>query len=187
MCLSFLLFRWFVLCKKSVNNFCEMGCDEATYIAAVLVFVESIHRAIEGPVSDFDRSLQPKDDLAFSNAKAYVFILFFVLSMLSTTFFVMGLHNLSVFKNPNVQQFLPFLYMMDSVGALILGYSLYIKHISGVIFAMTLLTNFLMLHVLHGVFSGKGHNDLVSFTFLPAVAHILKMWYLQYYIHHGLY
>lgn len=94
--------------------------------------------------------------------KGIVFIAFFALSMLSTTLFVWKLHALPIFRNPRVQQFLPFLYMMDSLGATILGYSLHHKNIVGVIAAMLLLTNFLMLHILHGVFSAKGHGSMVS-------------------------
>ena len=128
-----------------------MGCDEATYIAATIIIAEVVHRAAYGGPFVWD----------FPASKNIVFVSFFVLSMLSTVLFVWRFHSWSIFKNRSVQQFLPFLYMIDSIGALYLGHSLYYEHTTGVVISMTLLTNFLMLHILHGVFSGKGHNDMV--------------------------
>jgi hypothetical protein len=137
-----------------------MGCDEATYLAAVLIFIEVIHRCVQNPPDDFQTPV-PQYVTEFAYAKSYVFLAFFVLSMTSTALFVWKLHTLSIFKNYAVQQSLPYLYMIDSIGAICLGYSMYYRNVWGMVGAMTLLTNFLMLHVLHGVFSGKGHNDMV--------------------------
>lgn len=128
-----------------------MGCDEATYLAAAIIFAETYNRTFQNGPFAWD----------FSASKDLIFASFFVLSMLSTVLFVWRFHAWSVFKDKTVQQCLPFLYMIDSVGALCLGYSLYYESPLGVVVAMTLLTNFLMLHILHGVFSGKGHNDMV--------------------------
>jgi len=138
-----------------------MGFDEATYLAAILVLIETVVRVqwvASGNQVDSSHYYSP-----FAIQASLVFIVFFALSIISTALFVWRFHKWTIFKNQMVQQCLPFLYMIDSVGALILGYNLYYENIGGVIFAMILLTNFFMLHILHGVFSGKGHNDMVRF------------------------
>lgn len=148
-----------------------MGFDEATYLAAALISVEALIR-IKWVISD-----NSVDSAYFYSPFAIeastVFIVFFAVSMLSTALFVWRCHKWTIFKNPTVQQFLPFLYMIDSLGALILGYNLYYENISGVVMAMTLLTNFFMLHILHGVFSGKGHNHMVRLSSLVGTLHVL--------------
>lgn len=139
-----------------------MGFDEATYLAACLILVEAIVRL------QWITSANQADSVhyysPFAIQTSMVFVFFFVLSVISTALFVWRFHKWSIFKNQTVQQCLPFLYMIDSVGALVLGCSLYYENIRGVIFAMVLLTNFFMLHILHGVFSGKGHNNMVRFS-----------------------
>ena len=144
-----------------------MGCDEATYLAAALIFVEYSIRFSSCCTTD----VIAVD--AFPSTKDVIFIVFFILSMSSTMAFVLFLHKWSIFKNATVQQCLPFLYMIDSIGATCLGYSLYTDNNFGVTVSMLLLTNFLMLHVLHGVFSGKTHNNMVRI--LEAMCELLLL------------
>ena len=137
-----------------------MGFDEATYLAALLIGVESVVRFVW--VISSNSTDSPYHYSPFAMKASLVFAIFFALSMVSTALYVLRFHKWPIFKNPTVQQYLPFLYMVDSVGALILGYNLYYECIEGVVLAMIILTNFFMLHILHGVFSGKGHNDMVG-------------------------
>lgn len=141
-----------------------MGFDEATYLAAALISIEALVR-LRWVVSGNDVGNAYYYN-PFAVQASTVFVVFFAISMLSTALFVWRCHKWSIFKSPSVQQFLPFLYMIDSLGALILGYNLYHENITGVMVAMTLLTNFFMLHILHGVFSGKGHNHMVRNQYL---------------------
>lgn len=145
-----------------------MGFDEATYLAAALISVEALIRF--GWVTSNNSFNSAYYYSPFAIEASTVFVVFFAVSMLSTALFVWRCHKWSIFKNPTVQQFLPFLYMIDSLGALILGYNLYYENITGVVVAMTLLTNFFMLHILHGVFSGKGHNDMVKMNPLGGIS-----------------
>ena len=155
-----------------------MGCDEAVYAAATIIFFEVLHRWYNSS-SDDGRYLK---DESFDNFKNDVYIIFYIISMCSTIIYVRGLRSPSLPKL--FEKFIPLLYLFDSVGAIGLGLSLFYEYRFGVILSMVVLTNFFLLHILHTLFSKKGgdlvsnsYSDLIS-NFLPShlVCHIVKIY-----------
>ena len=132
-----------------------MACDEAVYAAALLIFSEFLHRWHTSPDTD-DYLLK---DAAFEDFKNHIFIVFFLVSMCSTLFYVKGLSNRSLPRF--LEKYIPLLYLFDSAAAIGLGISLYNEHRTGVLVSMVVLTNFFLLHILHTLFSKKG-GDLVG-------------------------
>ena len=136
-----------------------MACDEAVHAAAILIFAEFVFLWIH---SRHDNDLYFKDTI-FDDFKNHTYIVFFVISMCSTLFYVKPLKSVSipVFFEPYV----PYLYLCDSVAAVGLGVSLCYENRRGVLASMVVLTNFFLLHILHTLFSKKGGNLVRSNNF----------------------
>ena len=146
-----------------------MACDEAVYVAAILILLECIHRWYSLLDSDSDYL----KDASFSNFKNHIYVVFFLISMCSTILYVKGLESMSIPKF--FEKFIPLLYLFDSVAAIGLGISLFFENRSGVIISMIVLTNFFLLHILHTLFSKKGGNLVRNFPhafFLSVYHHI---------------
>ena len=132
-----------------------MACDEAVHAAAVLIFAEFIHRWYH---SRRDNDLYFKDT-TFDDFKDHTYIIFFVISMCSTIFYVKPLNSVSI---PVLfEPYVPYLYLCDSLAAVGLGISLCYENRTGMLASMVVLTNFFLLHILHTLFSKKG-GSLVS-------------------------
>ena len=133
-----------------------MACNEAIYLACAVIFLESMER--------YRSSYEIAIDDSFNYWKGKIFVLFCVGSIISTIAYAKYPNVSAVCKNPNVQEYLPFIYMFDSLGGILLGYSIYYKNIVLMNVSMLILTNFFMLHVLHAVFAKKKPHGLVSYT-----------------------
>lgn len=134
-----------------------MACDEAVIAAAVLIFIEFVsrwHQSRNNPDKYFK-------DTAFDDFRDDCYVVFFMISICSTVFYVRVLKNMSPPKS--LEWYIPLLYLFDSVGAIGLGYSLFYENRNGVLVSMTVLTNFFLLHILHTLFAKKG-GSLVSFS-----------------------
>jgi hypothetical protein len=132
-----------------------MGCDETTIIALFFVAIEAWVRKD----SQFER-YHGFDD-SFWRWKGPCFFLFYILSVFSTICNYYGFHLNSILNHPQVRSNLPYLYLTDSVGALILGYSLYYSHFPSFIFSLIILTNFFLVHIMHSIFAMEKPVSLV--------------------------
>ena len=127
-----------------------MACDEAVHAAAILILAEMIGRWCH---SQHDNDYYFKDT-TFDDFKSHTYIVFFVISMCSTLFYVKPLKSVSI---PDLfEPYVPYLYLCDSVAAVGLGVSLCYENRGGVLASMVVLTNFFLLHILHTLFSKKG-------------------------------
>jgi hypothetical protein len=132
-----------------------MACDEAVHLAGILIFAEFALRwhKFRGDGDEYFK------DAVFDDFKNHCYVIFFIISICSTVFYVKGLNSVSLprwFK-----PYIPLLYFFDSAAAIGLGTSLFYENKVGVLLSMTVLTNFFLLHILHTLFSKKGGN-LVS-------------------------
>lgn len=133
-----------------------MACDEAVYLAIALII-------FEGFVRSDGRFLQYNElDMEIWWLKGKIFLIFHVLAMLSTALYVKGLHIMSLFEYPLVRALLPYLYLSDSFGALVLGYGLYYGNIWILSLGLLILTNLFLVHIMHGIFAVHKPSDLVS-------------------------
>eukprot|EP01038_Epipyxis_sp_PR26KG_P011663 gene11663-15615_t len=82
--------------------------------------------------------------------------------MLSTWAFVLKFHTAKIFSNRKVQNFLPYLYIFDSVAALFLSLAIYLENYILFIVSMTFLCNFFLLHILHRVFNAKKPDGMLD-------------------------
>jgi hypothetical protein len=141
-----------------------MACDEAVYFATLLVTVEGCYRWLFPDI--FSDIAVKQYEPAFYAAKGPVFVFFFVGSLCFTILFVLKLHESSIFKIFWLQAMLPYLYTVDSIGAIFLGYGLYYSHFATFVLGMVLLTNFFMINSLHRIFAKKKPDGMVSPVFI---------------------
>ena len=148
-----------------------MACDEAVYLAAMLILFECIHRWYHFPDDDSNYL----KDANFANFKNHMYIIYFLISMSSTVFYVKGLQSTQFPKF--LEKFIPLLYLFDSGAAIGLGCSLLFENRIGIVASMVVLTNFFLLHILHTLFSKKG-GDLVCGLVLCFTLYVIIWQYL---------
>lgn len=138
----------------------DMACPESTYAALLLLLLEGWFRWVN-PASFQDIALRHFEPEYYS-MKGPIFMSFSVACLLFSMIFVLYLYDCAIFKLPCTQNFLPYLYMFDSLGAVLLGYSLYFSDTPTLYVSLTILTNFLMINALSKVFAMKKPHGLVS-------------------------
>ena len=148
-----------------------MACDEAVYVAAILILFECIYRWYHFPDNDSDYL----KDASFANFKNHMYIIYFLISMSSTVLYVKGSQSAEFPKF--LEKFIPLLYLFDSGAAIGLGCSIFYENRVGVVASMIVLTNFFLLHILHTLFSKKG-GDLVCVHVICFTLYIIIWQYL---------
>lgn len=133
-----------------------MACDEAVYLAIFVII-------FEGFIRSDGRFLQYNElDAEIWWIKGKLFLLFHVIAILSTVLYVKGLHWMSLLEHPFVRTLVPYLYLTDSFGALVLGYGLYYGNSCILFFGLLILTNLFLVHIMHGIFAMHKPTNLVS-------------------------
>eukprot|EP01031_Cornospumella_fuschlensis_P030026 gene30026-36264_t len=157
-----------------------MACPEATYAALLLLVLEGWWRCTN-PSTFREIALQhyTPEYYAF---KGPAFTYFSLACLIFSMIFVLYLYDWAIFKLPCTQNFLPYLYMFDSLGAVILGYSLYFSDASALYVSLAILTNFLMINVLSKVFAKKkpeGLGEETSAALKAIIHHISSFFFVD--------
>lgn len=136
-----------------------MGCDEAVYLTAFLILIESIVRFHWATFFLEDSSeLSPQ----LWRMKGPIFAIFYLVSLVATTGHVYGFFFKFITDNARLRNLLPYLYVTDSFGALVLGYGLYCNNIWWFLGGLLVLVNFFLIHIMHSIFSMEKPSNLVS-------------------------
>lgn len=155
-----------------------MACPESTYVAVILLLLEGWFRWVNS--SFFLEAGLHHYEPAYYHMKGPIFLSFFLACLLFSIIFVLYLYDCAIFKLPCTQKFLPYLYMFDSLGALLLGYSLYYNDAPTLYVSLTILTNFLMINVLSKVFAKKKPEGLVSSSSIHSLSLLLHTYTSSY-------
>ncbi len=129
-----------------------MACNEAVYLAGILISLECFVR--------WNSDIFPNDPFQefFSNVN----LVFFAITSLTCLLTVYNVAGTQLLQSDSIQKYSAYLYMLDSVAAIGLGWSLCNRNKIGLLISLLLLTNFFMLHVVNRMFVTKKPTGLVS-------------------------
>jgi hypothetical protein len=132
-----------------------MACNEAVYLAGVLITVEYIAR--------WNNEIVHVDFFQVMSLKVH--LIFFLVTSLTCTLTALNVAGTQFLNSDLVQKYSAYLYMLDSVAAIGLGWSLCSRNLIGLLTSMLLLTNFFMLHVVNRMFVAKKPSGVVSYYY----------------------
>lgn len=142
-----------------------MACEESVYLALILLIIESLHRHNLYNSNLWFEGYEDQYTLTFFQWKGPIFLGFFFASLAFSFLFVLYFQKASIWSSPTIQSYLPYMYMFDPIGAILIGYGQLRSDFLIFLAGLFVLTNFFMLHVLQRIFAKKKPVGLVSSLF----------------------
>lgn len=142
-----------------------MACEESVYLALILLIIESLYRHNLYNSNLWFEGYEDQYTLTFFQWKGPIFLGFFFASLAFSFLFVLYFQKASIWSSPIIQSYLPYMYMFDPIGAILIGYGQLRNDFLIFLAGLFVLTNFFMLHVLQRIFAKKKPVALVSSPF----------------------